>query len=480
MGRIFDSSIRPTGSFRELKQFLGVVVRDWALCRPESIVIDASSPPTPHPPPRWGFRIRVSQAALEGCPLCSVPESGSCACLGGGKIVVPMARALIDDMQQKSWAQSSPAPTNWSPGSVWFLEGVVWRVVIDKIRAPTTHNHPTANHVRLPAVSEAGPDPPGGHPSRALWLLSRRDWWAGRGFAGVPRWNSFSLCHTLTLALAPKPPPSIDPTRTLQAAVAAPVRRAPAAAIRSFHNGRVVRFHPSGCGCGCGSSPFAQATAGNQAARRWFGAAAEKSSAEQAEAAKAEEDAKEAEAQKEEAKQQAEQIVTLAKHQEAIKVKDAMIAEYKDRLVRQVAETENVRRRAEVERENATKFGTTKLAKSLLDVADTLEISIKAVQPYYEKIAEVAELDEGNKNFKSLYEGLELTHRVLMKAFENNEIRKFESLNKPFDPNFHDGAFQIDHPDLPAHTIGHVMKEGYTIYERVLRAAVVGTVRPRE
>lgn len=245
-----------------------------------------------------------------------------------------------------------------------------------------------------------------------------------------------------------------------------------APARAAFHAGsRVIQFHPASCGCaGCGR-PFGRENVGNQVTRRWMSTEAEQK--------------KEGEAAKEEAKAESEQaekeeLITMAKHQEALKLKDAQIAEFKDRLIRQVAETENVRKRSEIERENATKYGTTKLAKSLLDVADNLELSLKAVEPYYQTVAEVAEPEEGAKNFKTLYEGLQLVNRVLEKAFEKSEIRKFESLGKPFDPNFHDGVFQFDDPTQEPHTVGNIMKEGYTIYERVLRPASVGTVRPRQ
>jgi molecular chaperone GrpE len=150
---------------------------------------------------------------------------------------------------------------------------------------------------------------------------------------------------------------------------------------------------------------------------------------------------------------------------------EAELAEMKDKALRAMAETENVRRRLEREKEDAVKFAAAKFAQTLLPVADNLRRAIDSVPP---------ELRESMGN---LLEGIEATERSLLQAFEKAGIMPIETQGKPFDPNFHEVMVEIDYPDKPAGTIIQQFETGYMIAERLLRPARVGvakSIQPRD
>lgn len=142
-----------------------------------------------------------------------------------------------------------------------------------------------------------------------------------------------------------------------------------------------------------------------------------------------------------------------------------------DRWKRAEAEIQNVRRRSNIDIDNARKFAVQSFAKALLEVADTMELAILS--------AEKALTDNTDPAFKSLLEGFRLTESVMHKAFSTAGIKRLEALGAKFDPNFHEGLFQVDDPTKEVGTVATVLKAGYTLNDRILRAANVGTVKPR-
>jgi molecular chaperone GrpE len=141
-------------------------------------------------------------------------------------------------------------------------------------------------------------------------------------------------------------------------------------------------------------------------------------------------------------------------------------AELKDRLLRTLAEMENLRRRTEREVVDARTYGVTNFARDILAVADNMERALKALD---DEIREKA--DAG---VKALLDGVELTERELIKAMEKHGVRKLEPQGQKFDPNLHQAMFEIPDESVPAGTVVQVMQPGYTIGERVLRPALVG------
>ena len=151
----------------------------------------------------------------------------------------------------------------------------------------------------------------------------------------------------------------------------------------------------------------------------------------------------------------------------AVLTKEA--ADLKDRLLRTLAEMENLRRRTEREVADARLYGVTNFARDILAVADNMERAMKALD---DEIREKA--DAG---VKALLDGVELTERELIKVMEKHGVRKLEPQGQKFDPNMHQAMFELPDPSVPAGTVVQVMQPGYTIGERVLRPALVGVAK---
>ncbi|HYH21444.1 MAG TPA: nucleotide exchange factor GrpE [Azospirillum sp.] len=147
---------------------------------------------------------------------------------------------------------------------------------------------------------------------------------------------------------------------------------------------------------------------------------------------------------------------------------EAEVASLKDQLLRAMAEAENTRRRAQRDREDATKYAVSGFAKDLLAVADNLRRALEAVPP---------EGREKDEMLKSLAIGVEATERQLLSAFERAGIKKLEPVGEPFDPNFHQVMFEIENTGKPAGTVVQVLQNGYVIHGRLLREAMVGVAK---
>ena len=147
---------------------------------------------------------------------------------------------------------------------------------------------------------------------------------------------------------------------------------------------------------------------------------------------------------------------------------EAEVAGLKDQLLRAMAETENTRRRAQRDREDASKYAVSSFAKDLVGVADNLRRALEAVPP---------EGREKDEMLKSLAVGVEATERQLFGAFERAGIKKVDPTGEPFDPNFHQVMFEIENTGKPAGTVVQVLQPGYTIHGRLLREAMVGVAK---
>ena len=145
------------------------------------------------------------------------------------------------------------------------------------------------------------------------------------------------------------------------------------------------------------------------------------------------------------------------------------IADLKDRLLRAMADTENVRRRADREKSEATLYAATNFARDLLSVADNMSRALEAMP---ETAREQA--DEATRN---LLAGIDLTHRELMQVFERYNIRQIEPLGEKFDPHFQQAMFEVPDPVAPPGTVVQVVQSGYRIGDRVLRPALVGIAK---
>src|ERR1700729_4233128 len=141
-------------------------------------------------------------------------------------------------------------------------------------------------------------------------------------------------------------------------------------------------------------------------------------------------------------------------------------AEMKDRLLRTLAEMENLRKRTEREVTDARLYGVASFARDMLGVADNMRRALDAVSPELRASAE--------PGVKALIDGVELTERELLKALEKNGVRQFSPRGQKFDPNIHQAMFEVPDASLPAGSIVQVVQPGYMIGERMWRPGLVG------
>ncbi|MBO0736134.1 MAG: nucleotide exchange factor GrpE [Alphaproteobacteria bacterium] len=146
---------------------------------------------------------------------------------------------------------------------------------------------------------------------------------------------------------------------------------------------------------------------------------------------------------------------------------ESELAEQKDRLLRALAETENVRRRAQREREDASKYAVTGFAKDLLSAADNLRRALESLP----------EGEVKDERTRSLLAGVGATERELLSVFEKHGIRRIDPIGEPFDHNFHQAIFEAERPDQPSGTVVEVLQPGYVLHDRLLRPAMVGVAK---
>jgi molecular chaperone GrpE len=156
-----------------------------------------------------------------------------------------------------------------------------------------------------------------------------------------------------------------------------------------------------------------------------------------------------------------------AEPEDETEVLRAEAVELRGDLLRALAETENVRRRARREREDVGKYAISNFARDLLSVADNLRRALDSVP-------ETARADE---TLSGMLDGVEMTEREFLAVFERHGIRRIEPKGEKFDHNFHQAMFEVETTDEPAGTVVEVMQPGYAIAERLLRPAMVGVAR---
>jgi molecular chaperone GrpE len=143
----------------------------------------------------------------------------------------------------------------------------------------------------------------------------------------------------------------------------------------------------------------------------------------------------------------------------------AEVADLKDRLLRTLAEMENLRRRTEREVADARSYGISALARDVVGVADNIGRALAAANDAGVSLEGPA---------KALLDGIVLTERDLLKVLEKNGVRRFEPKGEKFDPHRHQAMFEVPDAEAPAGFIVQVVQAGYMIGERVLRPAMVG------
>jgi len=146
----------------------------------------------------------------------------------------------------------------------------------------------------------------------------------------------------------------------------------------------------------------------------------------------------------------------------------AEIADLKDKLLRALADMENLRRRAQKDREDALKYSAANFARDMLSVGDNLRRAIESIPE---------EGDPDGAALVAFIEGVALTEKDLLSALERHGIKKIEPMGEKFDPQFHEAMFEIPTPDADNGTVMQVIETGYVIHDRLLRPAKVGIAK---
>ncbi len=143
----------------------------------------------------------------------------------------------------------------------------------------------------------------------------------------------------------------------------------------------------------------------------------------------------------------------------------------KDQLLRALADAENTRRRAKKDVEDARRYAIANFARDLLGVADNMQRALDSIP---------AEARAGNETVGAIAEGVEITARELDAVFSRFGITKIDPLGEPFDYNLHQALFETAETDQEDGTVVQVAQVGYTIGDRLLRAAMVGVAKGGE
>ena len=153
--------------------------------------------------------------------------------------------------------------------------------------------------------------------------------------------------------------------------------------------------------------------------------------------------------------------------EERVAALETELAEQKDHLLRALAETENVRRRAQREREDALKYAVAGFAKELLSVADNLRRALDSLP----------ESEIRDERTHGLLAGVAATERELLSVFERHGIQRIDPDGERFDHNLHQAIFEAERPGKPSGMIIEVLQPGYVLHDRLLRPAMVGVAK---
>ena len=144
---------------------------------------------------------------------------------------------------------------------------------------------------------------------------------------------------------------------------------------------------------------------------------------------------------------------------------EATVADLNDKLLRALAETENIRRRAVRDKEDASKYAISNFARDMLALSDNLHRAMDSVDP---------ETRQKDAAVEQIMVGLDMTAREINNIFERSGIRTIEALGQKFDHNRHEAMFEVDDASKPAGTVVQAVETGFMLHDRLLRPAKVG------
>lgn len=157
-----------------------------------------------------------------------------------------------------------------------------------------------------------------------------------------------------------------------------------------------------------------------------------------------------------------------ADYKEAIKEVDLL----KDQLVRNLADTDNLRKRTAKQIEDANKFAVSNFAKDLIEVLENLYLANSNIPE--EKL-------QDDNLLKTIHQGVEMTQKTLVSIFEKYGIKRiYPAIGDIFDHSVHEAVSQVEAKDAAPNTILNVMRAGYTLHERLLKPAMVIVVKAEQ
>ena len=137
-----------------------------------------------------------------------------------------------------------------------------------------------------------------------------------------------------------------------------------------------------------------------------------------------------------------------------------------ERLLRVSAEFENYKKRTSRDLEELRKFANQSLIKEMLSVVDNLELAMNSTN--------------GDKTIdKGLLQGLDMTHKEILKVFEKFEVRPIDAMGQTFDPTFHEAVMQEETDEFAENTVINELQKGYLIHDRLLRPSMVVVARSK-
>jgi molecular chaperone GrpE len=142
----------------------------------------------------------------------------------------------------------------------------------------------------------------------------------------------------------------------------------------------------------------------------------------------------------------------------------AELAAAKDRVLRSLAEQENIRAQARRDRDEAVRYAAAGFAGDLLSSVDNLERAIASVPADKRPEPVVA----------GLLTGVEATRRALLDTFARHGLKRLDPIGEPFDPHRHEASFEAADARYPPGTVTSVIQPGYMHHDRLLRPALVG------
>lgn len=160
------------------------------------------------------------------------------------------------------------------------------------------------------------------------------------------------------------------------------------------------------------------------------------------------------------------EVETMKELEARLEAKEQEAGETYDRLLRVSAEFENYKKRSTREMDEFRKFANQSLIKEMLSVVDNLELAMNSSNDH-------KAID------KDLLQGLDMTHKEILKVFEKFNVRPIDAKGQPFDPAFHEAVMQEETDDVEKNTVVNELQRGYMIHDRLLRPAMVVVAKPK-